>query len=119
MFQALVRTSPFSFASLYVPGLSTSAMMYGLSHGAEASTGQQGPPQALTTVGKLVAAPVVLSKPQHQVPFVEVSAPNSLRLISSQGLLIAQSVGAPRLEPRPLDPASPRGLAGSAALDRP
>ena len=31
----------------------------------------------------------------------------------------AQSVGAPRLEPRPLDPASPRGLASSAVIDRP
>ena len=31
----------------------------------------------------------------------------------------AQSVGAPRLEPRPLDPASPCGLAGSAALGMP
>ena len=27
MFQALVKTSPFSFASLYVPGLSTSVMI--------------------------------------------------------------------------------------------
>src|SRR6185295_13621862 len=35
MFQALVRTSPLSFASLYVPGLSTSAIMYGPSHGGE------------------------------------------------------------------------------------
>ena len=66
-----------------------------------------------------MAAPDVLLKPQHQVPFVEVSAPDSLRLISSQKLLVAQSVGVPRLEPRPLDPTSPRGLAGSAALDRP
>ena len=31
----------------------------------------------------------------------------------------AQSVGAPRLEPRPLDPASPRGLADFAALGKP
>ena len=31
----------------------------------------------------------------------------------------AQSVGVPRLEPRPLDPVSLRELAGSAALDRP
>ena len=30
----------------------------------------------------------------------------------------AQSVGAPCLEPRPLDPVSPRGLAGFAALGR-
>ena len=29
------------------------------------------------------------------------------------------SVGAPNLEPRLLGPASPRGLAGSAVLDRP
>jgi len=35
MFQALVRALPFSFASLYVPGLSTSAIMYGPSHGGE------------------------------------------------------------------------------------
>ena len=31
----------------------------------------------------------------------------------------AQNVGALRLEPRPLDPASSRGLASSAALDMP
>ena len=66
-----------------------------------------------------MAAPVVLSKTQHQVLFVEVSAPDSLRLLSSQRLLVALSVGAPRLEPRPLDPASPRGLAGFAALGMP
>ena len=30
-----------------------------------------------------------------------------------------QSVRMPRLKPRPPDPASPRGLAGSAALDMP
>ena len=39
-----------------------------------------------------MAAPVVLSKPQHQVPFVEVSAPDPLRLIPSQGLLVARRV---------------------------
>ena len=67
-----------------------------------------------------MAAPIVLSKPQHQVALVEVSASNSLHLVSSQGLLITlQSVGGPRLEPRPLDPASPHGLADSAALDMP
>ena len=31
----------------------------------------------------------------------------------------AQSAGAPHLELHPLDPVSPRELAGSAALDRP
>ena len=35
IFQAFVKTLPFSFANLYVPGLSTSAMMYGPSHGGE------------------------------------------------------------------------------------
>ena len=39
-----------------------------------------------------MAALVVLSKPQHQVPFVEVSAPDPLRLIPSQGLLVARRV---------------------------
>src|SRR6185312_17333232 len=41
---------------------------------------------------ELVAAPVVLSKPQHQVPFVEVSAPGPLRLVPSQGLLVVRRV---------------------------
>ena len=31
----------------------------------------------------------------------------------------AQSAGVPHLEPHPLDPASPRGLTGSAALGMP
>ena len=39
-----------------------------------------------------MAASVVLSKPQHQVPFVDVSAPDPLRLIPSQGLLVARRV---------------------------
>ena len=38
---------------------------------------------------ELVASSVVLPKPQYQVPFVEVSAPNPLCLISLQGLLVA------------------------------
>ena len=45
----------------------------------------------------------------------EFSAPDIFARIADN----ARSVGAPRLEPRPLDPASPRGLASSAALDRP
>ena len=39
-----------------------------------------------------MAAPVVLSEPQHQVPFVEVSAPDPLCLIPSQRLLVARRV---------------------------
>ena len=39
-----------------------------------------------------MAAHVVLSKPLHQVPFVEISAPDPLRLIPSQGLLVARRV---------------------------
>ena len=39
-----------------------------------------------------MAAPIVLSKPQHQVPFVEVSAPDPLHLVPSQGLLVARRV---------------------------
>ena len=60
---------------------------------------------------------------------VEASAPSPLCRYLSAGLSApdtfvktagsAWSVGAPRLEPRPLGPASPRGLAGSTALDRP
>ena len=60
---------------------------------------------------------------------VEASAPSPLCRGLSAGLSApdtfvetagsAQSVGAPRLEPRPLDPASPHGLADSAALGMP
>ena len=60
---------------------------------------------------------------------VEASAPSPLCRGLGAGLSVsdtfvktagsAQSVGALRLEPRPLDPASPRGLAGSAALGKP
>ena len=66
-----------------------------------------------------MAAPVVLSKPQHQVPFVEVSAPDSVLDIFAKTAGSAQSLGAPRLEPRPLGPASLRELAGFIALDMP
>ena len=66
-----------------------------------------------------MAALVVLSKSQHEVPFVEVSAPDSVLDIFAKTAGSAQSVGALRLEPRPLDPASPRGLAGSSALGMP
>ena len=66
-----------------------------------------------------MAALVVLSKSQHEVPFVEVSTPDSVLDIFAKTAGSAQSVGALRLEPRPLDQARTRGLAGSAALDRP
>ena len=46
---------------------------------------------------------------------VGLSAPDTF--VKTDGS--TRSVGAPRLEPRPLDPASPRGLAGSAALSTP
>ena len=60
---------------------------------------------------------------------VEASAPSPLCRGLGAGLSVpdtfvetagsTQSVGAPHLEPRQLDPASPRGLAGFAALSMP
>ena len=65
-----------------------------------------------------MAPSVILLKSQHEVSLVEVSTLNSLPGIVTETAGSVPSVEAPRLESRPPDPASPRGLAGFGALGR-